>query len=124
MGSLQNEGYEFDPQEEYLFYPEALSRQNSYNKLFVPSQKTQETKNALYDPNIRKNVKSLKRPRPWFLMIMSAAQLAVYIYSLVLNYQINGKPFHLDFNDFGNAAKNNYLIGPPTGVLFASDRRS
>jgi hypothetical protein len=101
--------YEFNPQDEYLFYPEPLSRENSFDAIFLPAQIKETRKQALYDPNVRRQIAKLKPRRPWFLMTVSAIQIGLVIYSMILNYQQNGEFIETKPNF-------NYLIGPSIGV--------
>lgn len=109
---MNKDGYEFDPQEDYVFYSKPLSRQNSFDALIAPFQSLSEhvKKTGLYDPNIRKDVKKLQVKRPWFLMTITFLQTAVLILSMVLNF--------LDTGSFIQTEPTfNYLIGPSSGVI-------
>jgi hypothetical protein len=108
---MNKDGYEFDPQEDYVFYNKPLSRQNSFDALIAPFQTFEELKNTgLYDPNIRKDVKKLQVKRPWFLMTITFLQIAVLILSMVFNF--------MDSGSFIQTTPNfNYLIGPSPGVF-------
>lgn len=102
---------EFNPQEEYLFYPSALSRQSSFDKVTTPAKTRPPAaqKTALYDPNVRKQMSRSKRTRPWFLYGISSIQVILLIYSMVLNLQQTGQFIETSPNF-------NYLIGPSAGV--------
>ena len=107
---MAEKNFEFNPKDEYLFYPEALSRQNSFETAFMNERKSEVKRNkALYDPNIRKQVAKLKPKRPYFLMTVTTLQIALLLWSCVLNYQKTGS-FIQTKPSF------NYLIGPSQGV--------
>jgi hypothetical protein len=109
---MNKDAYEFDPQEEYVFYNQNFSRQNSFDALIAPFQASSEPlkKTGLYDPNIRKDVKKLQVKRPWFLMTITFLQIVALILSMVFNF--------LDTGSFIQTTPNfNYLIGPSPGVI-------
>lgn len=108
---------EFDPNEEYLFYPGPLSRQASFDTVFQNGRASEIKKNkALYDPNVRKQVAKLKPKRPHFLMVVTACQIGIFIWSLVLNFQRTGSFITLTATSFNPNPTPNYLIGPSMGV--------
>jgi hypothetical protein len=101
--------YQYNPNDEYLFYPEPLSRQNSFQDLVEPNTiKNPETKVKIFDPNIRKQLVKLRPQYPWFLGLVTLVQIAMMVLSMILNLKSTGsliqtRPF-------------NYLIGPDSGV--------
>ena len=108
---------EFDPNEEYLFYPGPLSRQASFDTIFQNGRASEIKKNkALYDPNVRKQVAKLKPKRPYFLLFMTASQIILFFSSLILNFQRTGSFIQLSPTSENPRANANYLIGPSLGV--------
>ena len=50
----------------------------------------QEIPRALYNPEIRKQLAKMKPHRPYFIIVVSIIQVAMLIYSYVLNIQRTG----------------------------------
>jgi hypothetical protein len=101
--------YQFDVSDEYLFYPEPLSRQASYDRMFLPTSKENKDTVKLFDPNVRKQLQQLRPHYPWFMIFVTVLQVGLMIYSMILNFQTTGSL--IQTNPF------NYMIGPESGVF-------
>ncbi|KAJ3323021.1 hypothetical protein HDV06_002467 [Boothiomyces sp. JEL0866] len=105
--------YQFNPNDEYLFYPAPLSREASFENLMKPPAEVKITKDVpkIYDPNIRKQITKLKPKYPWFLGLVSCVQILSLAYSFFLNWRMTGAVINTNMAEF------NYMIGPDVGVL-------
>jgi hypothetical protein len=103
--------YQYNPNDEYVFYPEPLSRQNSFQDLVEPpSIENPEAKVKIFDPRVRKQLTKLRPQYPWFLGFVTLIQIGMMVFSMVLNLKSTGSLIQM--NPF------NYLIGPGSGVEF------
>ncbi|KAI8923148.1 rhomboid family-domain-containing protein [Entophlyctis helioformis] len=130
--------YELDINDDYRFYSNPVSQTNSLNDAqgtILPSggaggfnnpqggggggkrggtdgdhERNEKVLPALYDPFVRKQLSQLKSHSPWFLGIVTAAQVAALVASFVINWQRTGSVIQM--------SPFNYMIGPESGVIW------
>lgn len=102
--------YQFNPNDELLFYPGPLSREGSYDTLFKNDVAVEiKESRPLNNPRMRQQLNKLKSKRPWFLGIMTFIQVGFLLFSHWVNYQNTGS--------FIQTEPFNYMIGPAPGVF-------
>ncbi|KAJ2998163.1 hypothetical protein HDV02_004755 [Globomyces sp. JEL0801] len=117
---MENLEYKFNPEDEYLFYPEPLSRANSFECLlnppanYVPNT-DKEAYTKIYNPQVRKEIAKTKSHRPWFLGFMSIIQVIICGLSFYYNWKQTGSVIALN--------PLNYMIGPANGILITMGAR-
>ena len=102
--------YKLQLDEEYEFYSQPVSQTGSWVDLTGEDEKKEISKSitALNDPIVRRQIANQKAYLPWFLGLITFAQVIILGVELYFNWASTGSV--LQTNPF------NYMIGPHSGV--------